>query len=168
MGRSRDLADGSYIADGSIVQADLASGVVGTGPAFFASASGGSDQTIANATFTKVTLANETFDTNSCYDNATNYRFTPNVAGYYRVDARVYWQNSVTSSRVDIYKNGSSFHIRYDQGNYANLMQECGIIMYMNGSSDYVEVYCLHNTGSNAIIWASKATFFQACLVRAA
>ena len=136
------------------------------GPAFFASASGGG-QSVATGTYTKVEVASEAFDTNSCYDNST-YRFTPNVAGYYRVDGRVYWQNSVTSSTANIYKNGASYITRYDQGTYANLMQECGAIIYMNGSTDYLELYCLHNQGSNVSIWTGTGTFFQACLVRAA
>ena len=136
------------------------------GPAFFASASGGG-QSVATVTYTKVAVASEAFDTNSCYDNST-YRFTPNVAGYYRVDGRVYWVNSVTSSTANIYKNGASYITRYDQGTYANLMQECGAIIYMNGSTDYLELYGYHQQGTNVSIWTGMGTFFQAYLVRAA
>ena len=39
-----------------------------------------------NAT-TKIQFNTEVFDTDSCYDNTTNYRFTPTVAGKYFVYA---------------------------------------------------------------------------------
>jgi len=35
---------------------------------------------VANAVNTKVQYDTENFDTNNCYDNSTNYRFTPTVA----------------------------------------------------------------------------------------
>ena len=53
-------------------------------PAFSAYQSTG--QTLSSSTWTKIQLQTEEFDTASCYDNATNYRFTPNVAGYYQVN----------------------------------------------------------------------------------
>ena len=57
------------------------------GPAFKAYQS--SAQTLANTTFTKISFDTEVFDTASCYDNSTNYRFTPNVAGYYYIKGMV-------------------------------------------------------------------------------
>ena len=54
-------------------------------PAFEARLS--SDQTISDDTLTKINLNEEVFDTDSAYDNSTNYRFTPQVAGKYFV----YW-----------------------------------------------------------------------------
>ena len=50
-------------------------------PAFEAYPS--SDTNIASSTSVKVPANTEKFDTNSCYDNSTNYRFTPTVAGKY-------------------------------------------------------------------------------------
>ena len=46
-------------------------------PAFEASLS--ADQTISNNSQTKVQFNTEDLDTNGCYDNSTNYRFTPTV-----------------------------------------------------------------------------------------
>ena len=48
-------------------------------PAFRAYKSSNSE--ISHNTWTKVTFDSEHFDTNSNYDNSTNYRFTPTVAG---------------------------------------------------------------------------------------
>ena len=50
-------------------------------PAFEAYQSANTD--ISDATNTKVLCNTEVFDTDNCYDNSTNYRFTPNVAGKY-------------------------------------------------------------------------------------
>ena len=55
------------------------------GPTFSAYLSSG--QTISNATHTKIQYNTEEWDTNNNYDNATNYRFTPTVAGYYQINA---------------------------------------------------------------------------------
>ena len=48
-----------------------------------------SAQVVSNNTDTKVQFSTENFDTDNCYDNSTNYRFTPNVAGKYFVYARI-------------------------------------------------------------------------------
>ena len=67
---------------GTITQAMLGSGVyAGYGPSFSAYQS--SAQTLSTNTWTKAQYNVEEWDTANCYDNATNYRFTPNVAGYY-------------------------------------------------------------------------------------
>ena len=52
-------------------------------PAFEAYLS--ADQSIADVTYTKVSVDTEVYDTDGCYDNSTNYRFTPTVAGKYFV-----------------------------------------------------------------------------------
>ena len=55
------------------------------GPAFSAWQNGNNN--ISNQTSTKVTLNNKEFDTANCFDATTNYRFTPNVAGYYQINS---------------------------------------------------------------------------------
>ena len=52
-------------------------------PAFSAYLS--NNQSISGATWTKVNLNVKVFDTASAFDNTTNYRFQPTVAGYYSV-----------------------------------------------------------------------------------
>ncbi len=70
-----------------MTQANFVSGVGGTmTPAFAA--------TQANTGFTaggdsKMAFATEIFDTDNCYDNSTNYRFTPTTAGKYFVFANI-------------------------------------------------------------------------------
>jgi len=50
-------------------------------PAFHAKLS--STQTPSNDTEQKINVNTEDFDIDNCYDNSTNYRFTPTTAGKY-------------------------------------------------------------------------------------
>ena len=50
-------------------------------PAFEAYLS--SSQSVSDNVQTKVQIDTKVFDTNNAYDNSTNYRFTPGVAGKY-------------------------------------------------------------------------------------
>jgi len=75
----------------------------------------GSTQTVTDNTNTKVAIDTEFFDTDSCYDATTNYRFTPTTAGKYFVYGSVEFDTSgSTNSAIDsvdvyIYKNGSLY-----------------------------------------------------------
>jgi hypothetical protein len=147
-------------------QAGLASGVAGNGPAF--SAYNNATQSVTSSTYTKVNLQLEEFDTASCFDNATNYRFTPTVAGYYQVNGEIGFNfSTVTRSIVVIYKNGSSFKF----GGDGPLGQApVSALIYMNGSTDYIELYGWIN-GTGPIGFdngTAKATYFQASMVRSA
>ena len=80
--------------------------VMVNGPTFSAYSNAG--QSISNAVFTKLQYATKDWDTNNNYDNTTNYRFTPTVAGYYQVSANVYL-NGGNSMQLSLYKNGSEY-----------------------------------------------------------
>jgi len=174
MGRSRDLADGSYIADGSITQADLASGVAGTGPAFSAYSS--ANQFPSSGTYTKVIFGTEVFDTNNCFSSST---FTPNVAGYYQVSASISMaaDTGMTAGFILFYKNGASTlanigsHVTGLSTVGYYVMSASGLV-YMNGSTDYLEVYgAILGTGTNRYFFLSQPTYptvFTGALVRAA
>ena len=70
-------------SSGAVSQAMLAAGVAGNGPAF--RAIGITGQNPSFGVNTKVVVDSAVFDTASCYDTS-NYRFMPNVAGYYKVN----------------------------------------------------------------------------------
>lgn len=149
-------------------------GVPVNGPAFFAYAN--SAQNMSNGTVTKVTLNAESFDTNNCFDSTTNYRFTPNVAGYYFVQGSTTlggssWSNAFNNGLI--YKNGSavleSASTQPTNGNYTSA-SVCGLV-YLNGSTDYLEMYHLHaGAGTNplGIVTGPTWTFMCAYLARAA
>lgn len=147
-------------ADTWLVVGDLQSTV----PAFGAYQS--TLQALTAATYTKLQFQTEEFDTDNCFDNATNYRFTPTVAGYYQFNAAMALSGASSEGYIVLYKNGSSFKAGNDVGGTSYGVTVSAII-YCNGSSDYVEVYGYSGTALNTS--ASQAgTWFNGCLVRAA
>jgi len=138
------------------------------GPAFRAYLS--ATQSIPHATFTKLQLDTEVFDTNSNYDNATNYRFTPTIAGYYFVAMTTYIANLAANeiAIAAIYKNGSEIHRGTQVVNalLAGNQSAASTLLYMNGSTDYIEFYVYHSHGSsrnaNGIERHNNATAFLA------
>ena len=113
-----------------------------TSPAFSAYASG--SVTLTNATFTKVLFATEEFDTNNNFASST---FTPTVAGYYQVSGIAAANPTGTAGVImlaSVYKNGSRFKdgtfstINDAQGGWSGVSS----LIYLNGSSDYIEMYC--------------------------
>lgn len=148
----------------SVQQTYLASGVAGTGPAFSAYQS--STQTPSAATFTKVNLQAENFDTASCFDSTTNYRFTPNVAGYYQVNGVVQYASAVANLIVTIYKNGSEYVRGGTQS--SSFQGTISSLIYMNGTTDYIELYTFNTAGGVATVASSAATQFSGFLARAA
>jgi hypothetical protein len=156
----------AYLLDASVTQAKLAAGVAGNGPAFSAWLGGG-NQSLTIATWTKITFNTEEFDTNSCYNTST-YRFTPNVAGYYQVNLIAYQAaGGTTALTTSIYKNGSAFKTnQLIVSTYQNVVTTA--LIYLNGSTDYIEAYANSTGATGSIISSTEYTYFQASLVRSA
>lgn len=156
----------TYLTDGAVTQAKLGAGVAGNGPAF--SAYLGSSQTISSGATSKVQCNTEEFDTANCYDNATNYRFTPNVAGYYQVNCAAQETAGVSVIlQINIYKNGSLAKKSSYVGGVAYYACTSSVLIYMNGTTDYLEFY-LYASASAALATGTQATYFQASLARSA
>lgn len=131
---------------------------------------GGVDQAgIAPNTFTKVQLTTEDFDNNSNFDNATNYRFTPTVAGKYLVSAQVVLISLAAGQPVlaAIRKNGVTIRQGFGiSGGYVYSPASVTAPIDMNGSSDYLELFVYHEQGVSRDLWGSPAgTFFSATRV---
>jgi hypothetical protein len=113
-------------------------------PAFEAYLS--ADQDITESVDTKVQFDTEVFDTDNCYDNTTNYRFTPTVAGKYFVYLFIRG-DSKDVSKLDflfsrLYKNGSIYReslidLRNNFGRQATT--SISTVVNMNGTTDYLE-----------------------------
>ena len=157
---------------GSITQSMLGAGVyAGYGPAFAAYPS--ASQSFTTATETKVQYNIKVFDTATCYDTST-YRFTPNGAGYYYMSAVIGFNLSSSTSGIKLYKNGSP-----STGtaiNFGQVVNNTGIVsicasglVYLNGSTDYVEVYARQDTGiTNSNYSLQSLSQFTGMMVRAA
>jgi hypothetical protein len=142
------LADGG---DNAIMTSDgsgsltLNNAALKNTPAFFAYMSG--DQNISNNSFTKIQYDTEDFDTNSMYDNSSNYRFTPTIAGKYFVYACATISASAYvayGTHLVIRKNGADYiadrATTQNDTLYELTMHTNGVIDF-NGSSDYVEMF---------------------------
>jgi hypothetical protein len=136
----------------------------GTGPTF--SAYAGSGQSISSGTFTKVTCGTEEWDTNSNYDTSTS-RFTPTVAGYYQVNGYVGFTSSTrTNTQAAIYKNGSQ-HRTLNQLDSNLYVVGGSSIVYLNGSTDYIELY-VYSAASGTTDTGTIKTIFSAAMIRGA
>lgn len=139
----------------------------GGAPAFSAYQSSG--QSITNATWTKIQFQTKEYDTANCFDSTTNYRFTPNVAGYYLLTSTITVSGSIIGNFIiNIYKNGAF----YKQG--AQVLAETGAVTVSalasaNGTTDYFEIYVYQGSGaSKTMLAGSNYTYFQGCFLRSA
>lgn len=122
-------------------------------------------QTVSFGVFTKVNFANEVYDSNSEFINS---RFTPTTAGYYIVNASLYTGRTSgsdsTLTDVYVYKNGSSVgvagSIKYDS--YSQNLTLPSVIVNMNGTTDYIEIYCYtYQTGGATINTESYLSIYS-------
>jgi hypothetical protein len=145
--------------------------VSGNMPAFSAYLAG-SNQSITSGVTTKVTINTEEFDTASAFDSTTNYRFTPQVAGYYQVNGQMRSAGSaITYANIFVYKNGSSWKEGTALGFTQTAQSNCSVstLMYLNGTTDYIELYAVVNAGAGVGFNAGQSlTWFCASLVRSA
>ena len=131
-------------------------------PAFAAYQS--SAQALAATTYTKIQLQTEEYDTNNCFDNATNYRFTPTVAGYYQINGAV---TLTTSGQVIalLYKNGTVYKSGTNTLSAGTAVVSS--LVYFNGTTDYVELYGYFATAQNTNASIST-TYMNGVLVKPA
>ena len=127
-------------------------------------------QAIATGTMTKVSFGAATFDPQS-WASLSNSRITPTIPGYYQVNAHLECSLTVLSAiTCNIFKNGGNV-----SRNFAGPAGQTGFnatsvsdVIYMNGTTDYLEVYFEQGTGVSANIAANQATnFFSVELVGA-
>jgi len=140
--------------------------VSGNMPAFSAYQS--SATSLTTSVNTKIAFQGIDFDTANKFTSNTTY--TPNVAGYYQVNAVVTLGNSALGNcSLQIYKNGSIWKTGYQGPNNSNYI--CAVVsslVYLNGSTDYIEIYANQSSGGTLSTFANSAyTYFQAVLVRA-
>jgi hypothetical protein len=143
-----------------------------SGPAFRAYRSG-SAQTFNANTATKVQLNAESFDTDSCFDSTTNYRFTPTKAGYYQMSANIQFAGSTatTIKEIYIYKNGSENAKLYSSNGSgvpgASFQGGSSTLIYFNGSTDYSELYVYDSDGvSRSVYNGETLTYFSGVWIR--
>ncbi len=105
----------------------------------------------------RYSIVNNTVNVPSSWFNTSTYAFTPQKAGYWEIAASYdIYRNSESS--LTIQKNGSNVAVA---GTIASVVQQIRKIVYLNGSTDYINVT---NSGSNSNARSQNATnsWFQA------
>jgi hypothetical protein len=133
-------------------------------PAFFAYLS--ANQSIPNITTTKIQIDTETFDTDNVYDNSTNYRFTPGVAGKYLIFGQVMMDGMPDQTEIItyIYKNDTNYAFSRmkcsGSGTNSNMIQ----ILDTANTTDYYDIRMYQSGGSSKNAQGSNTfrTFFGA------
>lgn len=116
------------------------------GPTFRAHATAGT--ALTGGTAGKINFAVTDFDNTSGYSSS---RFTPKVAGYYTVTGSVTHAYAATIFAALLYKNG----VAVAQGVYTGLSAGNGSstvvdTVYLNGSTDYVEIWVYSDVGGTS------------------
>lgn len=131
-------------------------------------------QTIPNNTiFTKINLDSELVDSGGAFDTSTS-RFQPTKAGYYLVIGGIVYQHSTSEMGklivLSAYKNGvrvNNLGITGLSSNTSSGANGCCIV-YLNGSTDYMELFTAQGASVAINLQAlSATTFFQTMFLRA-
>jgi len=137
-------------------------------PSFSAYRSGTNQSGISTGVFTKLQYQTEVYDTTNAYDNATNYRYTPQKAGKYLVvGAAQVTTSGLTNGVVSIYKNGTVYKYGVQP-----VMQSTGgtlhvaAIVDMNGTTDYIELYVFMQGTTLAVSFTQSGSYFQASYLK--
>lgn len=144
----QDAAGGGTLSAAAIASGTLAVARGGTGVAAMQNFSGyrNTNYSIPAASWNKLPIDSERWDVGSTYDNATNYRFTPTVAGTYLVAGHFYSTNPVSNNlyAIAVYKNGALAVLGSIRQITATRSYEEFIafgMVQLNGTTDYVELY---------------------------
>ena len=116
-------------------------------PAFLVRLTG--NQSVPSGANTKLLFNREEMDTDNAYDS-TNYRFVPQVAGYYYIGTRITSEGVNNAQSLNIYRNGTivvEYQVNASASATSSQINEA--LVYLNGSSDYVEIYVYQGSGSN-------------------
>lgn len=173
----------SKVQPGVVDQPSLANNVDGNGPAFYAAGTSAA-QVVSSGVFTKVQLPLEIFDTANAFDATTNYRFQPTVPGYYEITGIVRFTATAsgpTFEQVNLYGTNAILGVTANElvrgvetgqaSRSATATQGMvSALLYMNGSSDYVELWAYLNASSPAFANTTVAArcSLQGHFVRAA
>ena len=96
-------------------------------------------QTVSNNTNTKITFGLENVDSDGCFANS---RFTPTTAGWYHFIGSTGGTSKSGYIAVWVKKNNNEDYYIVDSSSHVSSYFEGGSkVLYMDGSSDYVELY---------------------------
>lgn len=129
---------------------------------------GGTDQPLPASTVTRVSFTATNYNVGSAFNTASQ-RFQPSTAGYYLVAVQLHVINASVGAHFgfDLHKNGTAYYtvggaIPSNGRGYAVNTDT----VYMNGATDYLEVFGFQNGSATAAIHGgSYTTWFTATRV---
>lgn len=134
-------------------------------PAPMFSAKVTAQQGFAANNWSKINFPIEEADPDNIYD-AANSRFQPTRAGWYWIEANVLLSVATGYCEGALYKNGAAIKTG-TAGNSSQAAQIAGAV-YLNGSTDYLEVYVYSTVAATTHGSDFTGTHFAGFLVRAA
>ena len=160
------IHDASASALRKMTKANFVSGIGGANtPAFMAELS--SVQNTTDASATKIQFNTEIYDSGNVYDNSTNYRFTPGVAGKYFIFSGLTVFGSVAftvgESYFYLYKNGSAYgaeqHYEFQSEKHGSASFHMGRVLVLD-DDDYIEMFlnCDVTSGNPQVMGAASGT----------
>ena len=155
------IHDTSASALRKMTRANFVSGIGGVMTPAFETTSA-SQQSLSTASYTKIVLGTESFDTDGKYD-ASAGRFTPTVAGKYYVYANVhiiYGGGAGNGQYIAIYKNGSLHRTSGIDGSTVDNHAVFAVLTL--DSDDYVELYAYSASNSANVANSTARNVFGA------
>ena len=122
-----------------------------------------------NNTDGEIVFQNEVYDPDGRYNNS-NGRFTPNVAGYYFIDASLQFSTNSANNNFEstIWKNGVEQFVNRMRNPASNTDLHCKVsgIVSVNGSSDYISIAAWQNSGGNLTVNPGNGSYFTGFFLR--
>jgi hypothetical protein len=172
----------AQLADANVTQAKFGTNVAGNGPAFSAyKSSGAGVQNISSGVYNLVSFDVEEYDTASSYNNTGStvgstpaWAFKPSVAGYYLISCScdlVGNTGTLVATTLGLFKNGGNFKATAPvNAGYtgSESVMSISAVIYLDGVSDYIQIYVYGSATSPRVAAGQPWTFFQASLLKAA
>jgi hypothetical protein len=138
-------------------------------PRIFKAYRASTNQSVTTGVYTKVQLNAEEVDSHGEFDSTTNFRWTPLVPGWYLINFRVHGVGtSATTVLAALYKNGALItYSNYAAAVGGETVSTGAELIYMNGSTDYLELYAYINGTSPIVKYGADRTTMSGVLVSA-
>lgn len=109
------------------------------------------------STVTKISWPTPLYDTYNSWSSLNPTVVTPQLAGYYLITGQVYFAANTTGSRIiNISMNGGTGSQTLGQAtmaansdNFYGPVLNCSAVGFFNGTTDFVQLACYQQTGSN-------------------
>lgn len=146
----QNLLNSIGTTQGAVLHRNATSWVAIAPPVFNVTLS--ANQTITSGVYTKINFDTVIFDPEGYFDTV-NYQYEPLVAGYYQINAIVEADGTnLSNTWGGINKNGSEYaETNWASGAIGAVNLVASTIVYLNGSTDYIDFYVKGTTTSGDI-----------------